>query len=82
MGIGSKAVLKQTRETNKYERIQTRIENICGSDMIDSKLMRGGNNRHQIYNLNTAYIKEHLKLNQYINPRGSICYIYMHKMNI
>ncbi len=44
------------------------IKNICDSDMIDSKRVRDGKNRLQIYSLNTDYIKEHLKLNQFINP--------------
>ena len=47
------------------------VKNICGSDMIDSKRVRDGKNRYQIYSLNTDYIKEHLKLNQYINPSAS-----------
>ena len=49
----------------------TMIKNICGSDMIDSKQVRDGKIRHQIYSLNTDYIKDHLKLNQYINPSAS-----------
>ena len=47
------------------------IKNICGSDMIESKRIRDGKNRHQIYNLNIDFIKDHLKLNQYINPKAS-----------
>ena len=44
------------------------IKNICDSDMIDSKQTRDGKVRVRTYSLNTDYIKEHLKLNQYINP--------------
>ncbi len=44
------------------------IKNICDSEMIDSKRVRDGKNRLQIYSLNTDYMKEHLKLNQFINP--------------
>ena len=47
------------------------IKNICGSDMIESKQVRNGKNRHQIYNLNIDYFKDHIKLNQYINPSAS-----------
>ena len=47
------------------------IKNICGSDMIESKRVRDGKIRYQIYNLNIDYIKEHIKLNQYINPSAS-----------
>jgi hypothetical protein len=44
------------------------IKNICDSDMIDSKQVRDGKKFTRLYSLNTDYIKEHLKLNQYINP--------------
>ena len=44
------------------------IKNICDSEMIDSKQTRDGKVRVRTYSLNTDYIKEHLKLNQYINP--------------
>ena len=47
------------------------IKNICDSEMIDSKRVRDGKNRLQIYSLNTDYIKEHLKLNQFINPMAN-----------
>ena len=47
------------------------IKNICGSEIIESKQVRNGKIRHQLYNLNVDYIKEHLKLNQYINPSAS-----------
>ena len=49
----------------------TMIKNICDSDMIDSKQVRDGKIRYQIYSLNTGYIKDRLKLNQYINPSVS-----------
>ena len=47
------------------------IKNICDSDMIESKQVRDGKTRIRIYNLNIDYIKDHLKLNQYINPMAN-----------
>ena len=47
------------------------IKNICDSDMIDSKQVRDGKTRIRTYNLNIDYIKDHLKLNQYINPMAN-----------
>ena len=44
------------------------IKNICDSDMIDSKQIRDGKKFTRLYSSNTDYIKEHLKLNLYINP--------------
>ena len=32
------------------------------------KKIKDGKDRFRIYSLNTDYIQEHLKLNQYINP--------------
>jgi hypothetical protein len=57
------------KDMNEFKPIYiSMIKNICDSDMIDSKRVRDGKNRLQIYSLNTDYIKEHLKLNQFINP--------------
>ena len=47
------------------------IKNICDSDMIDSKQVRDGKTRIRTYNLNIDFIKDHLKLNQYINPMAN-----------
>ena len=44
------------------------IKNICDSEMIDSRRENGGNSKIRLYSLNTDYIKDHLKLNQFINP--------------
>ena len=53
------------------------IRNICDSEMIDSKRVRDekiqgrvrdGKKQIRVYSLNTDYIKDHLKLNQFINP--------------
>ena len=44
------------------------IKNICDSDMINDRRVRDGKKQSRIYSLNTDYIIEHLKLNQFINP--------------
>jgi hypothetical protein len=54
---------KQDKPTNmkEFKPIYiTMIKNICGSDIIESKRVRDGKNRYQMYNLNTDYIIEHL----------------------
>ena len=44
------------------------IKNICDSDMINDRRVRDGKKQIRVYSLNTDYIIEHLKLNQFINP--------------
>ena len=54
------------------------MKNICDSEMIStdrencgkskSGKSKSGKSKIRLYSLNTDYIKEHLKLNQYINP--------------
>ena len=44
------------------------IKNICDSDMINDRRVRDGKKQIRVYSLNTDYITEHLKLNQFINP--------------